>query len=120
MALPSDLPGSIPAGVLPLAALFFMVGLFEETYFRYLVQDCLFTRFLRMPARMAWILASILFGAAHLMNPGSWVARLPQAIGAAGAGLWFGHLYNKRGLHFVILTHAIYDFGITYLSLMSK
>jgi len=110
MGLPPDALGEIHQETLPLVALCLAIGIFEETYFRYFVQDCLFTRYLRMPMVLAWVLASVMFGAIHLLNPGTWIARLPQAIGATGAGLWLGWIYRKKGLHFAILTHAIYDF----------
>jgi len=110
-----DIPRTLPV----LAALCLAIGIFEEVYFRYFIQDCLLDRYLKVPPVVAWILASLIFGAVHLLNPGAWIARLPQAIGASGAGLWFGWLYKKRGLHVAILTHALYDFLIMALSLLS-
>lgn len=121
MILPS---GGIPeldpsitgAGVIPLIALSLSIGIMEETLCRYLIQDCLLERFNKFSWVWAWIIASVFFGLIHLMNPGTITARMPQAIGAIGAGLWFGWIYRKRGLHFAIMTHALYDFVIIYFS----
>lgn len=116
MGLPPSQPGDIPSDTASLIVLCLAIGLFEETWFRYLVQDCLLTRFLKMPTAVSLILASVLFGAVHLFNPGTLIARLPQAIGATGAGIWFGLQYRKRGLHHVIFVHALYDFIIMSLN----
>ena len=96
--------------------LFMVVAVMEETYCRYILQDCILGRWLKMPPWAALWTAAILFGAAHLGNPGSIVARLPQAIGATGAGVWFGLIYRRKGLHFGIAVHFLYDFGVTMMS----
>jgi membrane protease YdiL (CAAX protease family) len=119
MSLPHDNALREVANTVPmLAVLCLSIGIFEETYFRYLVQDCLLDRWLRMPRWFCLVLASVVFGMAHLYNPGGWVVRVPQAIAATGAGFWFGYVYRKRGLHFAILTHALYDFAIMAMSLL--
>ena len=103
-----------------LAVMCLGIGIFEETYFRYLIMECLMGKALKWPKWMALVVSSCIFGAAHLANPGGWLVTLPQAVGAAGAGFWFAHIYKKHGLHFAILTHALYDFAIFILALYIK
>ena len=107
----------VPPPVWYLALVFLRVGVFEEGVFRYLIQDCMFGRWLEISWRYCWIFASILFGCAHFLNPGTFVQCLPQVLGAIGAGLWFGWVYRKRGLSRAILCHALYDFALTIISL---
>lgn len=91
-----------------------MIGILEETMYRYLLQDCLFTKRFKLPFWVAISIASVLFGIAHFGNaevlgiPIIEVA--PQVIAASLAGSWFGYLYKRFGLHFVIFTHGLYDF----------
>ena len=94
----------------------FLVGVFEEVYFRYFVMDCMLIRWLKSPVWLAVTLSSVVFGAAHLMNPGGWHVTLPQAVGAIGAGFWFAHVYRKYGLHMGILTHALYNSAVILIS----
>ena len=98
------------------AGLFLVVGVMEEVWCRYLIMECLMEKWLKFPPWLSLWASSIMFGLAHFSNPGPWYARLPQVIGATGAGFWFAYLYRKRGLHFAIFTHALYDFEVTLLS----
>jgi membrane protease YdiL (CAAX protease family) len=95
-----------------------LVGIFEETYCRYLLMDCAFMRFLGTPKWIAVIMSSFIFGAMHLMNPGGWQYTLPQAVAATGCGFWFAYLYFKKGLHFCIFTHGLYNFLISAFFLL--
>lgn len=106
-----------------LAGMFLIVGILEENIYRYFLQDCILGRMMKFKLMPAVIIASLIFGLAHFSNavvlgipP---MAILPQVVGAAGVGLWFGYLYNRRGLHFVILTHALYDFLVSVPILLS-
>lgn len=111
--IPPAIPENPLAGMdYPMIALsMFLVGLFEETYFRYLIMDCLFERWAELNKYFSTILASLAFGAAHLANLG-FPYSMPQAVGAFGAGLWFAYIYRKKGLHFAILTHALYNTAV--------
>ena len=91
---------------------FIGVGCAEESLFRQLIQNSLFTKVLRFPRILRLVVASMLFGAVHIFNPGPMILNLPQAVGACFAGAWFGYLYEKRGLTFAILTHGLYDFVV--------
>ena len=113
----SELPFD-PSDPLMVAGAMFLVGIFEEVWFRYLVMDCMLTKWLKSPVWLAVTLSSIMFGLAHLMNPGGWHATLPQAIGAIGAGFWFAHVYKKYGLHMAIFTHAIYNSIVIMISVL--
>lgn len=97
-----------------LLLVFLRVGIVEEGFFRYLLMDKLFGSFFKWPEWLAVLLSSLLFGAAHLMNPGGWWLRLPQAVAATGVGFYFAYLYKKRGLHFAMLAHALCDFVIVW------
>lgn len=105
-------PGGKPLlWMLPLITL--GIGIFEETYFRYLIMDCMLMRWLKFPAWLAIGYSSIAFGVMHFSNGllvNNVMSALPQVIGATGAGFWFAYCYRKRGLHFAIMTHALYDF----------
>jgi membrane protease YdiL (CAAX protease family) len=92
----------------------FAVGVFEEVYFRYLVMDCLLEKWAELGPTIALLLSSVMFGMAHLANAG-YPYSMPQAIAATGAGLWFAYLYRKKGLHFAIFTHAIYNTGVVVI-----
>jgi membrane protease YdiL (CAAX protease family) len=121
MELPTSTPDIDPSilgdGLIPLIALCLSIGIMEETLCRYLIQDCMLEKFGKLPWWASWVIASVFFGLIHLGNPGSIAARMPQAIGAIGAGFWFGYIYRKKGLHFAIMTHALYDFVIIWASL---
>ena len=101
-------------GIAEVLITMFAVGLFEETYFRYLVMDCMMGKWLKWGPTSALIVSAIMFGGAHMANAG-WPFSLPQSIGAFGAGLWFGFLYRKYGLHFAIFTHAVYNIAVTLI-----
>lgn len=94
-----------------------IIGILEETLYRYLLMDSIMIRWLKIPAKLAIALSSVLFGLSHLMNtPGDPLASLPQAVGAVGAGVVFANVYRhyegKDGLHMAIMTHAMYDFAM--------
>ena len=92
----------------------FGVGMLEEVYFRYLVMDCLLEKWAELGKLIPLLLSSAIFGVAHMINLG-FPYSMPQAVAAGCAGLWFGHLYRKRGLHFAIFTHAIYNAAVTLI-----
>jgi len=92
---------------------YFYVGSVEEAVFRYMIQDRLFGFVCRLPEWASLILASIIFGSVHLLNPAGMPNTIPQAVGACFAGLWLGRIYRKQGLHMAILTHALYDLTVT-------
>lgn len=94
------------------------VGLYEECWFRYLVLDCLFMRWLKLPYWLALIMSSASFGVAHLAN-GPWLVTLPQIVGAGFLGLWLARIYRTQGLHMAILTHGCYNFIICLLTYLS-
>jgi membrane protease YdiL (CAAX protease family) len=104
-------------GYAGIAVLCFGIGMAEEVYFRYLINDCFLSKFMQAKYWVAVALSSLLFGAAHMVNAPFPLA-LPQSIGAVVAGFWFAHLYKKHGLHHVIFTHALYDFVVISLSIL--
>ena len=91
---------------------FIGVGCAEEGLFRQLLYNSFLTKTLRLPKILGLLISSIIFGAMHIWNPGGFPFTLPQAVGAAFAGVWFCYLYEKRGLTFAILTHGLYDFVV--------
>lgn len=103
-------------GPLGIAGAMFLVGIWEETFFRYLVMDCWFVKFMRMPMWLAVGLSAVLFGYGHMANLG-WPYSFPQVIAAGAAGIWFARVYLKQGLHMSILTHALYNFTVAMASL---
>ncbi len=106
-----DLPPADAARyALEWAAAFFLVGMYEEFFFRGYLQ---FTLSSGMGFWPAGLLLSLGFGAVHLRNPGE------GAVGAlsvfvTGMFLVFT-LRRTRTLWFAIGFHAAYDFGETYL-----
>ena len=94
---------------------YIMVGITEEATFRYMLQDRALTKWLKLPKVVSLLLASLLFGAAHLGNGWGIPDSIPQSVGAAFAGVWFGYLYDKKGLHFAMLTHGLYDVVVVSL-----
>ena len=94
---------------------YIMVGITEEATFRYMLQDRALTKWLKLPKGVSLLLASLLFGMAHLGNGWGIPDSIPQSVGAAFAGVWFGYLYDKKGLHFAMLTHGLYDVVVVSL-----
>lgn len=92
---------------------FLMVGCAEEGLFRYLLYDKILKGYFNLHRAVALAISAILFGAAHLSNPAGVPWTIPQATGAAFAGVLFGYVYEKRGLHMAILVHGLYDALIT-------
>ena len=91
-----------------------VVGILEEAYFRLMIMDHMFMRWLRMPYWLALILSSMSFGFAHLAN-GPWQVTLPQVVGTAFCGLWFARVYRRDGLPAAMLTHGLYNFVVCML-----
>jgi membrane protease YdiL (CAAX protease family) len=92
------------------AGVFFLVGVFEEFFFRGYLQ------FTLASATHFWVAAtftSLLFGAVHLGNPGE------GPIGAVSVfviGMFLCFTLRRTGnLWFAIGWHAAFDFGETYL-----
>jgi len=90
------------------------VGIFEEVIFRYFLMDYIMQKWLNWAPKSAIIGSALLFGCAHMSNLG-YPYSMPQVVGAAGLGIWLGHLYIKKGLHMCIITHFLYNSCILLL-----
>lgn len=92
------------------AAVFFLVGIYEEFFFRGYVQ---FTLSSGMGFWPAALLLSLAFGAVHLRNPGEGPV---GALSVFVIGMFFCFTLRRTGtLWFAIGMHAAYDFGETYV-----
>ena len=92
------------------AAVFVVVGLYEEFAFRGYVQFTLAQAIGFWPAAVA---LSVLFGAVHWANPGETPAGI---IGVVLSGLfWCFTLHRTGTLWFAVGMHASFDFGETFL-----
>ena len=89
------------------------IGSAEEAMFRFLLYDRILVRGWAVSPKVAMVLSSIAFGAAHLMNA-PWPLALPQAFGAMAFGAVACYVYRKHGLHWAIVLHAAYDWFILY------
>jgi hypothetical protein len=103
-----------PTGVvryaLEWAAVFCLVGIYEEFFFRGYLQ---FTLSSGMGFWPAALLLSLAFGAVHLRNPGEGPV---GALSVFVIGMFFCFTLRRTGtLWFAIGMHAAYDFGETYL-----
>jgi uncharacterized protein len=88
--------------VLQLSAISLVAGISEEAFFRGAIQGSLSDR---VGMSVALVLASVLFGAAHLIT---WT----YAIIAAFIGTYLGLLWIWTGnLLTPMITHAVYDFA---------
>ena len=92
------------------AAAFFLVGIYEEFFFRGYLQSTLSSGIGFWPAA---VLLSFAFGAVHLRNPGEGFAGV-FSVFVTGMFLCFT-LRRTGTLWFAIGFHAAYDFGETYL-----
>lgn len=100
-----------PSDTLMLVSVTLMIGIVEETLYRYLMMDCLMEQFMKLPSKVALIVSSVLFGSMHIFNtPQNLWLSVPQALGAIGGGLLLSLMYKRFGLHYVIMVHALYDF----------
>lgn len=92
------------------AAVFVLVGIYEEFFFRGYVQFTLSSGIGFWPAAL---LLSLAFGAVHLRNPGEGPV---GALSVFVIGMFFCFALRRTGtLWFAIGMHAAYDFGETYL-----
>ena len=92
------------------AAAFFLVGVYEEFFFRGYLQ---FTLTSGMGFWLAALLLSAAFGAVHLRNPGEGPV---GALSVFVIGMFLCFTLRRTGtLWFAIGFHAAYDFGETYL-----
>ena len=92
------------------AAAFFLVGVYEEFFFRGYLQ---FTLTSGMGFWPAALLLSLGFGAVHLRNPGEGPV---GALSVFLTGMFLCFTLSRTGtLWFAIGFHAVYDFGETYL-----
>jgi membrane protease YdiL (CAAX protease family) len=92
------------------AAVFFLVGIYEEFFFRGYLQ---FTLSSGMGFWPAALLLSLAFGAVHLRNPGEGPV---GALSVFVIGMFFCFTLRRTGaLWLAIGMHAAYDFGETYL-----
>ncbi|HEX5963550.1 MAG TPA: CPBP family intramembrane glutamic endopeptidase [Gemmatimonadales bacterium] len=100
-------PVLLPRSPAELAFLAILAGLAEEILFRGVLQAGLA---LLLPAGVALVIASLLFGLAHFVTP-------TYAVLAAVAGLYLGTVFLLQGNLLVpIVAHAVYDFvALTYL-----
>lgn len=96
------------AGVWALGAL--LIGISEELVFRGYVQTTLTTAMGFWPAA---VLSSVIFGAAHMLNPGM---SLAVGLSATVFGFFFCLTVRRTGtLWFAIGMHAAFDYGETFL-----
>jgi membrane protease YdiL (CAAX protease family) len=92
------------------AAVFLVVGLYEEFFFRGYLQFTLTSGIGFWPAAL---LLSLAFGAVHLRNPGEGPV---GALSVFVTGMFLCLTLRRTGtLWFAIGWHAAYDFGETYL-----
>ena len=103
-------PSAVVRYAVEWAAVFVLVGIYEEFFFRGYVQ---FTLSSGMGFWPAAVLLSLAFGAVHLRNPGE------GPVGAMSVfviGMFFCFTLRRTGtLWFAIGMHAAYDFGETYV-----
>jgi uncharacterized protein len=92
------------------AAVFVVVGFFEEYAFRGYIQFALTKGF---GFWVATIVTSVIFGAVHMGNPGeSW----PGILGVMAVGFFWCFTLRRTGsLWFAFGMHAAFDFGETFL-----
>jgi membrane protease YdiL (CAAX protease family) len=92
------------------AAAFFLVGIYEEFFFRGYLQFTLSSGMHFWPAA---VLLSLGFGAVHLRNPGEGPV---GALSVFVIGMFLCFTLRRTGtLWFAIGFHAAYDFGETYV-----
>ncbi len=92
------------------AAVFLLVGVYEEFFFRGYLQFTLTSGIGFWPAAL---LLSLAFGAVHLRNPGEGPI---GALSVVLTGMFLAFTLRRTGtLWFAIGWHAAYDFGETYL-----
>lgn len=103
-------PSAVVRYALEWAAVFILVGIFEEFFFRGYLQFTLSSGVGFWPAAL---LLSLAFGAVHLRNPGEGPV---GALSVFVIGMFFCFTLRRTGtLWFAIGMHAAYDFGETYL-----
>jgi len=103
-------PSAVVRYGLEWAAAFFLVGIYEEFFFRGYLQ---FTLSSGMGFWPAALLLSLAFGAVHLRNPGEGPV---GALSVLVIGMFLCFTLRRTGtLWFAIGMHAAYDFGETYL-----
>ena len=103
-------PSGVVRYALEWAAVFCLVGIFEEFFFRGYLQ---FTLSSGMGFWPAALLLSLAFGAVHLRNPGEGPM---GALSVLVIGMFLCFTLSRTGtLWFAIGFHAAYDFGETYV-----
>lgn len=103
-------PSGVVRYALEWAAVFCLVGIFEEFFFRGYLQ---FTLSSGMGFWPAALLLSLAFGAVHLRNPGEGPV---GALTVFVIGMFFCFTLRRTGtLWFAIGMHAAYDFGETFV-----
>jgi membrane protease YdiL (CAAX protease family) len=103
-------PSGVVRYALEWAAVFCLVGIFEEFFFRGYLQ---FTLGSGMGFWPAALLLSLAFGAVHLRNPGEGPV---GALSVLVIGMFLCFTLRRTGtLWFAIGFHAAYDFGETYV-----
>ena len=103
-------PSAVVRYGLEWAAAFFLVGIYEEFFFRGYLQ---FTLSSGMGFWPAALLLSLAFGAVHLRNPGEGPV---GALSVLVIGMFLCFTLSRTGtLWFAIGFHAAYDFGETYV-----
>jgi membrane protease YdiL (CAAX protease family) len=103
-------PSGVVRYALEWAAVFCLVGVFEEFFFRGYLQ---FTLSSGMGFWSAALLLSLAFGAVHLRNPGEGPV---GALSVFVIGMFLCFTLSRTGtLWFAIGFHAAYDFGETYV-----
>jgi uncharacterized protein len=103
-------PSGVVRYALEWAAVFCLVGIFEEFFFRGYLQ---FTLSSGMGFWPAALLLSLAFGAVHIHNQGE---TLVGVLSVFVIGMFFCFTLRRTGtLWFAIGMHAAYDFGETYV-----
>ncbi len=103
-------PADLVRYALEWAAAFFLVGMYEEFFFRGYLQFTLTSGMRFWPAAL---LLSLRFGAVHLRNPGEGPV---GALSVFVTGMFLCFTLRRTGtLWFAIGFHAAFDFGETYV-----
>ena len=103
-------PSAVVSYALEWAVVFFLVGIYEEFFFRGYVQSTLSSGMGFWPAAL---LLSVAFGAVHIRNPGEGPVGV---LSVFVIGMFLCFTLRRTGtLWFAIGFHAAYDYGESYL-----
>lgn len=107
--------GNVASIVLSSAILGLFAALFEELYFRVVMQTTIFRSYTGSQAiYMSVIVTSVLFSLSHLIvnySPGDASGVLMQTVSTFGSGLYMGALFLRtRNIIWPLLLHGVNDF----------